>query len=79
MPMIPEEIWLSKEQEEKVPLALRKPLSSNRPVLHIKVGPKVKRLSKFEHWMVGGVCKTFNLVLFNRCGKKNRIIIKALL
>lgn len=62
MPMVSEEICVSKEQEEKVPLALGKSLSSNQPVLPIKVGPKVKRLSKFEHWIVGGVSKTFNSV-----------------
>lgn len=63
MPMIAEGLCVSKEQEEKVPLALGKPLSSNHPVLHIKVGPRVTRLSKFKHWIVGGVSKTFNLVL----------------
>lgn len=41
MPMIAEGLCVSKEQEEKASLALGKPLSSNHPVLHIKVGPRV--------------------------------------
>lgn len=56
---------------EKVPLALGKPLSSNHPVLHIKIGPRVKRLSKFEHWIVEGV-KHLTQFCSTTEGKKNQ-------
>lgn len=61
---------MSKEQEEKAPLALGKPLYSNHPILHIEVCPKVKGLYKFEHWRVGGVSKMLNLDLLNHWESK---------